>query len=188
MEIASLKKSDLPAVKAFTDREIGHNYYSSGELQEIYQRSQSASVMCSLVLRDGDLIRGVRISYPPNQWEKGKGSGLTPSQWPHPLSRTGYFQSIFLDKSLRGEGWGGKLSQEAISRLVSCGALGIVCHSWKESPNNSSTRYLLKLGFKVITEHREYWRDVQYDCTRCLKPPCKCTAIEMYLDLNFPGG
>jgi GNAT superfamily N-acetyltransferase len=126
----------------------------------------------------------MRLTYPPGQWEHGKGHGLEPRKWPHAISETGYFQSLFLASDLQGHGWGGKISQAALAILKETGAKGVVCHSWKESPNNSSTRYLLKLGFTPVADHPLYWKDVDYNCTRCLKPPCQCTAQEMYLDLE----
>jgi len=185
MTIRPLRPADLPDVIKFTDQEIGKGYYSPKEIAEIFERSQKKGVMCTLVLEgDKGKIKGIRISYPPGQWEHGKGQGLEPGQWPHDFKDTAYFQSLFLSEDLQGQGWGGKMSMAAIEILRSVGAKGIVCHSWKESPNNSSTRYLQKLGFSVIAEHKEYWKDVDYNCTRCLKPPCRCTAVEMYLDLE----
>lgn len=183
--VRPMKKADLEAVRRFTDREIGAGYYSAQELEEIFNRSQKNGVMCSLVLDRGEgEIGGVRISYPPGNWESGKGKGLHPEKWPHSKDETAYFQSLFLAGDLQGQGWGGKLSQAALKILKDSGAKGVVCHSWKESPNNSSTKYLLKLGFMTIADHPLYWKDVNYNCTRCLKPPCQCTAQEMYLDLE----
>ncbi len=186
LAIRTLELNDLPELKRFTDKEIGEGYYSSAELEDIFQRSSSNGIMCSLVLvdRENSEILGVRISYPPGHWRHGKGHGLVPEKWPHSIDQTAYFQSLFLASSVQGQGWGGKLSRESLIRLKEAGAKGVVCHSWKESPHNSSTRYLQKLGFQVVAEHKEYWRDVQYDCTRCKKPPCRCTALEMYLSLE----
>jgi hypothetical protein len=185
MQIRPFREQDLEAIRRFTDQEIGTGYYSLDEVKEIYRKSEKNGVMCSLVLESpkGE-IKGVRITYPPGQWSHGKGRGLCPDKWPHALNETAYFQSLFLAGDVQGAGWGGKLSQESLRILRGTGAKGVVCHSWKESPNNSSTKYLLKLGFAQIAEHREYWRDVDYNCTRCGKPPCLCTAVEMYLDLE----
>jgi hypothetical protein len=183
--IRSLERSDLAPLKAFTDREIGDGYYSAAELESIFERSRKADTMFTLLLENADReIVGVRITFPPGNWSRGKGSGLTQSRWPHGLSETGYFQSIFLAAELHGKGWGGRISRAALELLKKDGAKGVVCHSWKESPNNSSTLYLQKMGFQKIAEHPLYWKDVNYNCTRCLKPPCQCTAIEMYLDLE----
>ncbi len=186
--IRPLKTQDLEALREFTDREIGAGYYSQHELENVYRQSQVNGVMCSLIVEvehgpSAGEIAGVRISYPPGQWQHGKGHGLKPELWPHSQSETAYFQSLFLSQVLQGQGWGGRVSREAIRILKAVGAKGIVCHSWKQSPHNSSTRYLQKLGFETVAEHPEYWRDVLYDCTVCLKPPCRCTAQEMYLDL-----
>ena len=184
LKIRPFEKNELEEIRVFTDREIGTGYYSASEIADIYQRSEKNGVMCSLVLVDGDQIKGIRISYPPTQWKSGKGKGLHPEKWPHGLDETAYFQSIFITGSLTGQGWGGRLSKEALRLLRQTGAKGVVCHSWKESPNNSSTRYLVNLGFEVIAEHSLYWKDLDYECTRCGRPPCQCTAQEMYLDLE----
>lgn len=185
LKIRALQERDLENVKDFTDREIGEGYYSHEEIKKIYERSILKGVMHSLVLCDeSEEILAVRITYPPGNWEKGKGQGLSPDKWPRAMSETAYFQSIFIAQTLSGQGWGGKLSLAALEILRQSGARGVVCHSWKESPNNSSTRYLQKLGFRVITEYPDYWKDLNYNCTRCLKPPCHCTAQEMYLDLE----
>lgn len=183
-KIEELRLSDLPALKEFTDREIGAGYYSIDEIEDIYHRSQVNGRMCTLLLKRGSEIHGVRITYPPGNWNHGKGDGLSIGKWPYPLSETAYFQSLFLSSEVQGQGWGGKLSARAIEILKEVHAKGIVCHSWKESPNNSSAKYLEKLGFQLIAEHPKYWQHVNYNCTRCGRPPCQCTAQEMYLKLE----
>ena len=184
-----LARRDLGLLKEFTDRTIGAGYYSEKELEEIFDKSESeksgSAKMCSLLLRDpsGEIL-GVRFTYPPGRWSRGKGEGLNPSRWPHPIEQTAYFQSLFLSDKVQGQGWGSKLSNASIGILKTVGARGAVCHSWKESPFNSSSKYLEKMGFQKIAEHPLYWQHVDYNCTRCLKPPCQCTAVEMYLDIN----
>jgi ribosomal protein S18 acetylase RimI-like enzyme len=185
LKIRPLLMSDLEALHRFTDREIGAGYYSFAEIEEVFEKSRLRDVMHSLVLIDEDgTIAGMRITYPPGKWSQGKGSGLHPEKWPYPLEQTAYFQSLFLASSLQGQGWGGRMSRAALAILRLEGTKGVVCHSWKESPHGSSTRYLQKLGFALIAEHPQYWKNVPYLCTRCLTPPCLCTAQEMYLDLE----
>ncbi|MDZ4084115.1 MAG: GNAT family N-acetyltransferase [Bdellovibrionales bacterium] len=182
-EMVPLKEQDLERLKAFTDRAIGAGYYSEAELKDIFQRSSVNGEMCSFLLVGGDDIYGVRFTYPPGKWSHGKGEGLTPDQWPHAKADTAYFQSLFLSDTLQGQGFGSKLSEASIEVLKKVGAKGVVCHSWKESPGGSSTKYLEKMGFQKIKEHPLYWQHVDYNCTRCLKPPCQCTAIEMYYEI-----
>ena len=186
LHIRPMRVQDIDALRSFTDEAIGTGYYSLEEVTDILRRSTSGESVLTLILEDDrGKIRGVRITYPPGQWSHGKGNGLTPQRWPHRLEETAYFQSLFLADEVQGQGWGGKLSQRAIELLKEkTPARGIVTHSWKESPNNSSTKYLLKLGFQPINEYPGYWKDVDYNCTRCLKPPCLCTATEMYLDFK----
>lgn len=188
LHIREMKKSDLSAVKKFTDQEIGQDYYSMSEIEDIYQRSLSGDTMCSLLLVEQsadptERIYGVRITYPPGQWKKGKGRGLSPDKWNIPAETIAYFQSLFISSELQGQGYGKKMSLEAIKILKKVGARAIVCHSWKESPNDSSGKYLRGLGFKLIATHPEYWKDVPYQCTRC-GSPCLCTAEEMMLSLE----
>jgi hypothetical protein len=185
LEIRPLLASDLNHLKNFTDQEIGEGYYSLDELTDMFARSQLNGTMCSFVLVDGSEILGIRLTFPPGKWKSGKGdSGLSSELWPHPRENTAYFQSLFLANKAQGAGWGGKLSKSSLAVLKQLHCQGVVCHSWQESPNNSSTRYLQKLGFQKIKAHPLYWQDVPYNCTRCKKPPCQCTAVEMYLDLE----
>lgn len=182
--IRPLEEIDLTAVKEFTDRAIGKGYYSAEEIQRIFEQSKYVDEsMLTLVLAEGRKIYGVRITYPPGKWTHGKGQGLTVKKWPHPLNQTAYFQSLFIDPEMTAQGWGKKLSLKAIEALRKVGTQGIVCHSWKESPHDSSGRYLRGLGFTLVATHPEYWKEVDYECTRCGKP-CHCTAEEMYLDLE----
>lgn len=184
MTIRPLEKSDILKVKEFTDRAIGTDYYSVPELEDIYSKSLADNVMCTLVLEINQQIQGVRITYPPGKWSHGKGQGLNPGKWPHGLDQTAYFQSLFIAPELTGSGHGKTLSLKTIEILKEIGTQGIVCHSWKESPNDSSGRYLRSMGFTLIATHPLYWKEVDYVCTRCGKP-CLCTAEEMYLDLSL---
>lgn len=179
MHIRPLELTDLPQVKTFTDRTIGMNYFSLEELQQCYQKSLVDGVMCSFVLVDDENgIHGFRLAYPPGAWSKGKGSKLRPDLWNVPLEKVGYFQSLFLAPEAQGQGWGPQLSEAAIECFKKLGTLAIVTHAWKESPNNSSIRYLTKFGFQSVTTHPEYWVDIDYECIRDGNP-CRCTAEEM---------
>ncbi len=183
MIIRSFTLADVPEVKEFTDRVIGSNYYSTQELTEFYQQSLQNGHECTLVLEDSTgKIRGVRITFPPGQWQQGKGHGLSPQLWKFPLHQVAYFQSLFLDPPLTGQGWGKKMSLHAIGILKKLQAKAIVTHSWKQSPFDSSGKYLRGLGFKMIASHPLYWKDVHYLCPRCGQP-CLCTAEEMILTL-----
>lgn len=186
--IREMTFSDLPAVQKFTDEAIGKDYYSMSELEEIFQKSISrdkfgTDTMCSLVLTDAkNQIFGIRLTYTPGKWSKGKGKGLSPELWPFDFSEMAYFQSLFIHPDLTGKGYGKEMSLKAISILKKIGTKAIVCHSWFDSPGDSSGKYLRSLGFKVVATHPLYWKDVDYVCTRCGKP-CVCTAVEMLLEL-----
>ncbi len=184
--IREFLSSDIEAVKKFTDMTVGQGYYTVEELTENQKKSMAPTgEICSFVLVDpnsGEIL-GLRLAFPPGNWEHGKGGKLRVDLWPTPLARTGYFQSLFVSPSLQGQGWGPKLSARTLETFKKLGAAGVVAHCWKESPNNSSLRYLENMGFKVIIEHPEYWIDVDYVCTRDGKP-CRCTAIEMHFFLE----
>ncbi len=178
MLIRPLQWKDLPAVKAFTES-IGQNSFSLAELKENFQKSLTGDVMCSFVLVDErQNIRGLHLAYPPGKWSQGKGGKLRPDLWKVPMDQAAYFQSLFLDKEVQGQGWGPKLSAAAVEKFRLLQAKAIVTHAWKESPNNSSVRYLNKFGFEKVISHPLYWSDVDYECDRDGKP-CRCTAEEM---------
>lgn len=179
LTIRELKHTDLPAVRNFTDKTIGSNYFSVKDLEDVFVKSQKNNVMCSFVLVDANgIIYGLRITYAPGMWTKGKSNHLRPDLWKTPRETVGYFQSLFISEEIRGENWGPRLSERSVETLLKLGATAIVTHAWKESPNNSSLRYLKKFGFVEVDTHPYYWKDVDYVCTLDGKP-CMCTAVEM---------
>ncbi len=179
MRIRELELGDLEKVKKFTDIGIGKNYFSITELKENFAKSCSNGVMCSFVLVDEkEQIMGLRLAYPPGSWSKGKGNKLRPDLWKVEIKKVGYFQSLFLSDEAKGQGLGPKLSDAAIAAFKKLGALAVVTHAWKESPNNSSLKYLRRFGFETVATHPHYWIDVDYECSLDGKP-CKCTAEEM---------
>ena len=184
MIIREFLKSDIESIKSFCDVNIGIDYYTVDELTASQLRSEKNGIVTSFVLVDNDSsIQGLRLCYPPGQWDHGKGKKLSPELWGHKQVDLGYFQSLFLSAKVQRQGWGPKLSQFAIEALKKIGAKAILTHCWKESPANSSFKYLNTVGFKVLKEYPNYWIDVDYVCTRDGKP-CHCTAIEMILELK----
>lgn len=183
MIIVPFESQWIPKVKIFVDQVIGNNYFTEIELQEKQEQSRKDGQTPSLVITNGENILGLRLTFPHGQWIKGKGDGLSPGKWPFGIEETAYFQSLYIDPSLMGQGWGRKLSLMSIEILKQIGSKGVVCHSWLESPGDSSGRYLRALNFQSICQYPEYWKPVDYDCPRCGKP-CVCTAEEMYLDIS----
>lgn len=181
--IQAFQLEHLGALKEFTDKAIGTDYYTLPELEEIHKKSQLNNRIFTLLLTDlENNIHGVRITYPQGNWKSGKGKGLNPNLWGVPMESVAYFQSLYIAMELTGQGWGKTMSLEAIRMLKESGTKAIVTHSWMESPNASSGKYLRGLGFKSIAIHPLYWNQVDYVCTRCGKP-CVCTAEEMLLVL-----
>ena len=186
MLVKEFLPSDIPLVKKFTDENVGTGYYTETELQEYQKQSISKEGKnCSFILYDEikKTVHGLRLAFPPGNWNHGKGSNLRSDLWPTVLDKTAYFQSLFVSSELQGQGWGPKLSQTSLEIFKKIGAEGVVAHCWKESPNNSSLRYLQNMGFKKIIEHPLYWINVDYVCSLDGKP-CRCTAIEMHLSLK----
>lgn len=183
LRIREFHDSDIPMVKQLTDIEIGDNYFNFLELRQMQRQSLRAGMNASFVLTDGQQIHGIRLSFPQGNWLGGKGNRLSDHLWDFSMADTAYFQSLFIRKQFQGQGWGKKLSIKSMDILKAMGAKGIVCHSWVESPGNSSLKYLQSLGFKSIASYPEYWKMVDYKCPLCGKP-CLCTAEEMYLNLE----
>ncbi len=184
MKIVAFEETFIEQAKYFTDREIGLNYYSIEEMIENQKKSHTANgeITSFLLIDDHDAIQGIRLAYPAGNWAHGKGNKLRPDLWPFPLESAGYFQSLFLAEAARGQGWGPKLSEETLKIFRKLNHKGVITHCWKESPGNTSFRYLSEFGFKPVIEHPDYWIDIDYVCTRDGKP-CRCTAIEMSFEL-----
>ncbi len=185
MIIRAFLPSDIIKVQQFADREIGVGYYTKSELIENQKKSVGKNNEISsflLIDEKTDQVKGLRLAFPPGNWDHGKGRAQRSDLWPHSLKETAYFQSLFLSPDVQKQGWGPKLSQMSIDLFRKNKVKGIATHSWKQSPHNSSVRYLEKIGFKKIIEHPLYWFDVDYECTLDGKP-CRCTAVEMYKTL-----
>lgn len=179
-KIIPLDPSWIDAFIAFTDLNIGAGYYRKKDVETLIARNQPINTSFLLIDEAGQ-IRGVRVSFPPGKWIDLVGpERLFLSLWGHAPEKVGYFKSLFVDKNLQGQGWGPKLSGLAIQQMKTAGAQAVVTHSWKESPNNSSTRYLESIGFKVLGMQGNFWAKVDYLCTGCNVKPCTCSADEMY--------
>lgn len=177
--IRFLRQSDLESLCQFSDDQIGQGYFTLKKLEQILKASTKNGIVCSFVLEDDSGIQGIRLTYPPGQWlDRDPRQAYHPHLWKCQENEAGYFQSLFIAKSHQAKGYGQRLSMASIEHLKMCGAKAVVCHSWDESPHNSSRRYLDSLGFEPIKTIPNYWNCIDYTCTRCGKP-CVCTATEM---------
>lgn len=174
----------ITGVVNFTDQQIGKNYYTIEEMQENQKKSIATNgEITSFILIDAEKrIQGLRLAYPAGNWAHGKGNKLRPDLWPFPLEKSAYFQSLFITEEARGFGFGPLMSAQSLEVFKRLGNQGVITHCWKESPENTSYKYLTSFGFKAVVEHPLYWVDVDYECTRDGKP-CRCTAIEMSYQL-----
>lgn len=177
--IGELKPAHSETARTIADAVGGDDYVSAEDFLSYVARSARDGVSCALGAwsNSGEML-GFRFTLPPGGWTSGRGRGLRPDAWPAPLASMGYFQSCFVDPQHTGRGIGRALSQEALRRLFQLGAKGVVAHSWKESPHNSSRRVLERLGFRAVAEYPDYWGDIPYHCHAC-GGACHCTAVEM---------
>ena len=184
-EIKTLDKNHINQVLDFTDISIGKRYFSYDEVAKYIEYSKLKNEICSFGLFNEDKqLVAVRLSFAPGAWlSEFDSAHLSVNKWPFSPGNMSYFKSLFVSKEAQGQGWGPKLSLASIDSLKKMGAKAILTHSWRESPNNSSLKYLTKFGFQPITDHPLFWSKIDYDCTRCLKPPCQCTATEMIFTL-----
>lgn len=179
IQIRPFAPQDVPGVKAFTDRWIGQNYYAEEELLEIHGLSVAHELNASFIAWEKDDVVGVRLTYAPGSWPQKSPRGLTPGRWPVPTHQMAYFKSLFVHEDYQQQGLGRELSGLSLETLKKMGARAVLCHSWLESPGNSSQRYLLRMGFSALQEHPLFWNPIDYECTRCCPKRCVCTAVEM---------
>ena len=207
--VRDMTPADAEAVSRLADRLVGQGYYPTALVLEYLARGATAAgplasvavlppaspalrdatepavpaLAEAICTADGAALVGFRFAFAPGRWEEGRGDGLTPDRWPAGLDQTAYFQSCFVDDAVMGQGVGRRLAARTLDRLRAVGARAVVAHSWKESPHGSSRRYLTRLGFRAVAEHVDYWSGIDYVC-KLDGAPCRCTAIEMVLDLG----
>ena len=173
-----MRTDDAPALAALADRLVGKDYYTPAIALEYLAKATIEEEVCAWVAEAKGELVAFRFVCPPGRWEAGRGQGLSPERWSAPLAATAYFQSCFVDPQLMGHGVGRALALMAFQALRRLGARAVVTHSWKESPHDSSRRYLSRLGFSVVAEYPRYWSEIDYICPRDGQP-CGCTALEM---------
>lgn len=184
LSLRAMQLEDAATVSLLADRLAGVDYYPPDLVRAYIERATTPLATTAYVALKGARMVGFRFAFPPGRWQAGRGRGLTPTRWPHPLEATAYFQSCFVDPDCMGTGLGRKLALLALTDLEHLGARAVVAHSWKESPHDSSRRYLNRLGFHRVAEHPGYWAEVDYLCSGCQTRPCVCTALEMVKDLK----
>lgn len=187
-KLKPLELADVPEIKEFTDQWIGLNYYGAEELERYIESSCVLGLNASLGIWIEGKLQAIRITLAPGRFKEFIKRGLSASLWPCEPKQMAYFKSLFVAKNSQGLGLGSLLSRESLQILEKIGAHGVLCHSWLESPSNSSQIYLKKLGFQEINRHEKYWYPIDYDCTRCSPKRCVCTASEMVLDLRREEG
>jgi ribosomal protein S18 acetylase RimI-like enzyme len=179
-----LQLKHVSELKKFLDIEAGIDYLTEEDLIKIIKNKITLNNKnCSFVALDNDKIIGVRLTYAPKKWLTDA-KGITVNKWNVDEDYVAKFHCLFLDSNYQGQGIGPEMSKRSIKVLKEMGTKAIICHSWLESPNNSSQRYLLKYGFKPVSLHKNFWSDFDYLCSGCSKKPCVCTAEEMIFYIN----
>lgn len=184
IQIKTISMKDLDRILSFTDKWIGKNYFTKEELRQTLLMGIKKNINTSLLAEYGNEIIAVRITLAPGEWITSHTYNITPHAWPVSEDKVAYFKCLFIDERFQGRGLGKILSNKSIEQLKKVGTQAIVCHSWVESPNNSSHKYLEKIGFKKIITHANFWYFKEYECTRCGVGRCECSAEEMVLFLK----
>ncbi|MFT6632517.1 MAG: ribosomal protein S18 acetylase RimI-like enzyme [Bacteriovoracaceae bacterium] len=183
IQIKNVSMKDLSDILIFTDKWIGKNYFTKEELRKLLLMGIKDNINASLLALDQGKIVGIRLTLAPGEWIKDDTYNITPHGWNIENEKVGYFKSLFIAKNYQAKGLGKILSRKSIEQLRKMGAKAVVCHSWIESPNNSSQKYLSKMGFKTIQLHPNFWYFKDYTCTLCSTRRCECSANEMILKL-----
>ncbi len=185
VRIRPAREADFAAIVKFADQNIGVDYFSVEKVKSILKASTQNEVMCSFVLEnlESHCLEGIRLTYAPGVWPaRHPSQSIHAHLWQVPVEQTAYFQSLFVSQRFQNQGWGQRLSMASVENLKLLGAKAVVCHSWDESPGNSSRKYLNSLGFEPVISIPNFWHEIDYECTRCGRG-CKCTATEMILYL-----
>ena len=168
----------------FSDKYIGKNYFNKDNFETQIKLSHLNSLNSSFVILTSDLqFIGLRITYSPGLWQNYINTQFL-GQLKIPNHKVGYFKSLFIHPDYQGKNIGPYLSNSSLNVLKEMGCTHVVSHSWLESPNNSSVKYLERYGFKQLGVIKNFWKDVDYLCSGCNLTNCQCTAVEMILEIK----
>ncbi|MBD64707.1 MAG: hypothetical protein CME62_05845 [Halobacteriovoraceae bacterium] len=179
--IRNIELSDLDALLAFTNKWIGDGYFNKEELRALLLQGVHEDLNASFIAEYEGKIIAARITLIPYQWTKFDHIApyISTHMYNVPYKKAAYFQSLFVDHQFQGKGIGSELTKRSLEVLYQMGCMAVVCHSWVESPNNSSQKYLLKFGFEPVSVHKNFWMFKDYKCPRCKPQVCQCSAEEM---------
>ena len=181
-KIRNIDLNDLDEVKLFTDKWIGKDYFTKEELRNSLLKGSSGEHNASfMALNKKGQIIGVRITYLPGEWMKEAEllPHVSPFKWKVTEKKVAYFKSLFIAEDYRRKGIGKDLTLRSLQVLHNLGTLAVLCHSWVESPSNSSKNYLTKMRFESIKIHPDFWFFKEYSCILCSPKNCGCSAEEM---------
>jgi predicted N-acetyltransferase YhbS len=180
--IRNIELRDVNPILDFSDKWIGKNYFKKSELRQILLRGQVENLNASLVaVNEDNKIIGIRLTMAPEEWHQDVTYSpfIRPSKWRVPINQVAYFKSLFVAREYQKKGIGRELSNRSIEILKKMGARAVLCHSWVESPQNSSKGYLRSMNFESVETHNQFWYYKDYECIRCTPSPCLCRAEEM---------
>ncbi len=181
--IETLSSKHKDKFLSFSDLFIGKNYFNENNFNKLLELSTLQNLTASFVLLDTKSeIIGVRVTYVPGKWMNE--ISMTHLKNINVQNKEiAYFKSLFIHKQHQGKGYGPMLTNKSMQVLKQMGAKAILTHSWLESPNNSSVKYLENMGFQQLGLVKNFWIDFDYTCSGCGLQNCTCTAVEMILML-----
>jgi len=185
LNIRFLTSKDKKDLRIFCETHIATGYYSESDYEKFC--GEKVFLGASVAAVQGNHIIGVRLTYGSGEWFSSFSSEtLFIEKLGIPIEKIAYFKTIFVFPAWTGKGLGGRLSQKSLELLKQEGCAGVICHSVTNfSQNNSSQKYLAKLGFKSLGVHEKFWKDISgLYCNLCSSEPCLCDAEEMYLNLE----
>ena len=172
MTYKKLSMEQYDKLQPFIDKWIGKDFFSKKDVEELVEQD------INYVAFDRDKLVGVRFAYLPDCWES---KNVSPDKWKVPREQVARGGGIFVHGDYQKKGIGKTLEKRLCKALKEKGAKAICVHSWLESPNNSSQKFLLGNGYKNLKTYKDYYINAP-SCSRCevtKENPCSCSANEM---------
>lgn len=168
-----LNKTHYATVLSIADKCFGEQYISEKQL-DAFSNDKSLSLIIKL---DNKIIgfclnEIVVKSNRHNEFLKI----AQPDDFP-----TGIIKTIAIEPKYQQKGYGAKLLDLSVSKLIKQNVKSLFYPAWNE---NNCERFLLKLhkiNFTEISVIPDYWSRESvlnnYHCARCGQPPCHCSLI-----------
>jgi ribosomal protein S18 acetylase RimI-like enzyme len=171
---------DIQKIVDFADQWIAENYYKKSQLRALLMKGVREDVNASFVALDKNKIIGFGLAFAPSEWiTQDDEFNLSSHLWNVPSDDVAYLKNLVVDKNYQGLGIGRAILDKTTQAVKDMGAKAIVCHSWVESPKNTSRKYFDKMNFKPVNLHDNFWYFKDYICAKYSPRKCDCSACEM---------